>query len=70
MIRHEHGMLVLDVTLSKEDQEAINSFVHEHTLLERKRIISQIEEHSGGHAHINMPKFKLKRIINNTDKDI
>lgn len=64
MIRHEFGNLVLDMTISKEDHEAINSFVHEQILKERKRILEDLDKRSGA-GHLSIAKFKLHEIVNN-----
>lgn len=68
MIKHEFGMLVLDAMMSKEDQEAVNSFVHEQILKERKRIVEEVDNYSQGYDNLQIAKFKLKQIINNSDK--
>jgi hypothetical protein len=68
MIKHEFGMLVLDAAMSKDDQEAVNSFVHEQILKERKRIIAEFDNASKGYDSIQMAKFKVKQIVNNSDK--
>lgn len=67
MIRYEHDMLVLDASLSKDDQAAINQFVHEQILKERKRIIDDLEGYTNGYSTLQIAKFKMKQIINNTD---
>lgn len=61
-------MLVLDATLSKDDQKAINSFVHEEILKERNRIITDLEAYTNGYATLQIAKFKMRQIVNNTDK--
>lgn len=68
MIKHEFGMLVLDATMSKDDQEAVNSFVHEQILKERKRILEELDDLSKGYASLQIAKFKLKQIINDKDR--
>ena len=70
MIKHEFGMLVLDATMSKDDQEAVNSFVHEQVLKERKRILEELDNYSEGYGNLQIAKFKLKQIINNTEREI
>jgi hypothetical protein len=66
MIRHEFGNLVLDMTVSREDHEAINSFVHEQILKERIRIVEELDTYSNSSANLSIAKFKLHEIINNT----
>jgi hypothetical protein len=66
MIRHEFGNLVLDMTVSKEDHEAINSFVHEQILKDRTRILEELNNYSSGYDNLSIAKFKLHQIINNT----
>lgn len=68
MIRHEFETLVLDATLSKSDQEAINSFLHETLLKERKRIIEELDNYTNGYDTLQIAKFKLKQIINDSNK--
>lgn len=65
MIRHEFGNLVLDMTTSREDHEAINSFVNEQILKDRKRIIDELDEQSNGYDNLSIAKFKLYEIVNN-----
>lgn len=67
MIKHEFGNLVLDMTISKEDHEAINSFIHEQILKERHRIYEQLAEQSRGYDNLSIAKFKLKRIIDDME---
>lgn len=64
MIRHEFGNLVLDMTVSREDHDAINSFVHEQILKERKRILEDMDKISGA-GHLSLAKFKVHEIVNN-----
>jgi hypothetical protein len=66
MIRHEFGNLVLDMTVSKEDHEAINSFIHEQILKDRIRILKELDTYSNGYDNLSIAKFKLHQIIDNT----
>ena len=66
MIRHEFGNLVLDITVSKEDQEAINSFIHEQILKDRIRILKELDTYSNGYDTLSIAKFKLHQIVDNT----
>jgi hypothetical protein len=70
MIKHEFGMLVLDATMSKEDQAAVDSFVHEQILKDRKRILDELDIYSNKSGSLDIAKFKLKQIINDTDRVI
>jgi hypothetical protein len=70
MIKNEFGMLVLDATMSKDDQDAVNSFVHEQILKERKRIFEELDDLSKGYGNLQIAKFKLKQIINNTEGEV
>jgi hypothetical protein len=65
MIRHEFGNLVLDMTISKEDHEAINSFVHEQILKDRVRIFEELDRHSEGYDNLSIAKVRLHEIVNN-----
>jgi hypothetical protein len=66
MIRHEFGNLVLDMTVSKEDHEAINSFIHEQILKDRIRILKELDAYSNGFDTLSISKFKLHQIVDNT----
>lgn len=63
MIKHEYGMLVLDPALSREDQEAINSFIHEQIKKERQRILSDMESASEDPSYVRITKIKLREIL-------
>jgi hypothetical protein len=62
MITHEHGMLVLDAPMTRADQDAVNSFVHEQILADRKRILDELSEHFNG-GTLSIAVFKVKEII-------
>lgn len=66
MVKHEFGMLVLDKAMSKADQDAINSFIGEQIQKERYRILDELEQEALGYSNLNIAKFKLRQIINNT----
>lgn len=68
MIRHEFDTLVLGTTISKEDHVAINSFVHEQILKERRRIYQELDNYSNGYGSLQIAKFKLKQIIDNNER--
>lgn len=68
MIKHEFNTLVLGSTHSKEDQDAINAFVQEQILLDRKRIYDELDNYTSGYGTLQIAKFKLKQIINDSDK--
>lgn len=68
MIKYEFETLVLDSSFSKADQDAINAFVHEQILKDRKRIFEELDRFNTGYGTLQIAKFKLKQIINNTDK--
>lgn len=70
MIKHEFETLVLSSVHSKEDQDAVDAFLHEQILKERKRIYEELDEYSAGYGSVQIAKFKLKQIINNTDREI
>lgn len=63
MIRYEFGMLSLDSSHSKKDQEAINNFIADKINEERLRILGAIESDSDGYDTVNIAKFKLRKII-------
>lgn len=63
MIRYEFGMLSLDSSHSKKDQDAINSFIESKINEERLRILSEIESSSPGYDTVSIAKFKLRKII-------
>lgn len=69
MIKHEHGMLVLSSALSKADQEAINAFIHESLLKERKRILDELMTYLSA-GSVSLALFKLKQIVNQTKEVI
>ena len=62
MIKYEHGMLVLDVPMTRADQDAVNSFVHEQILADRKRILDSLSEHFQS-GTLSIAVFKLKEIV-------
>ena len=68
MIRHEFDTLVLGTNVSKEDHVAINSFVHEQILKERKLIYQELDNYSNGYGRLQIAKFKLKQIIDNNER--
>lgn len=63
MIRYEFGMLSLDSSHSKKDQEAINNFVADKINQDRLRILDEIEASSAGEGVVQIAKFKLRKII-------
>ena len=62
MITYEHGMLVLNAPMTKADQDAVNSFVHEQILADRKRILDELSAYSNG-GELSLAIFKLKEIV-------
>lgn len=67
MVEYEHDTLVLDASHTKEDQEAINRFIDQKIKEERARIIKELDNYSR-YGTLQIAKFKLKQIINNSDK--
>lgn len=67
MVEYEHDTLVLDASHTKEDQEAINNFVTQQIELERARIYKELTQYSR-YDTLQIAKFKLNQIINNTDR--
>lgn len=66
MVEYEHNTLVLDSSHSKEDQEAINNFINQKINEERDRIFRELTSYSH-YDTLQIAKFKLKQIINDTD---
>jgi hypothetical protein len=62
MINYEHGMLVLNSALNKQDQEAINQFLAASIKNERERIYQEITKKSDG-GHVTIALFNLEEII-------
>lgn len=62
MIKHEFDTLVLDSTHSKSDQDAINAFIHEQILLDRKRIVDELARFASN-GMLTIPIFQLKQIV-------
>lgn len=67
MVEYEHKTLVLDSSHSQKDQEAINNFINNKISEERNRIYNELTSYSK-YGTLQIAKFKLKQIINNTDK--
>lgn len=67
MVKHEYDTLVLDSSHSKKDQEAINNFISNTISKERSRIYGELTAYSP-YDTVQIAKFKLKQIIENTDK--
>jgi hypothetical protein len=65
MISHEFGMLVLNAPLTKADQNAVNSFVQEQIIAERKRILAELENYQSG-GTLSIALFKLRQIVTKT----
>lgn len=67
MVEYEHDTLVLDSSHTKEDQEAINNFINQKIEQERLRIYGELISYSP-YDTLQIAKFKLKQIINNSNK--
>lgn len=64
MIKHEFGMLLLDASTTREDSEAINSFINEQIAKDRQRIIDSLEGLVNNAGYINLAKFEIINIVN------
>lgn len=67
MIKYEFNTLVLDSSFTKQDQQAIDSFVEQKIIEERKRILKDLEDTSNGYGSLSIPLFKLRNIVNGVD---
>jgi hypothetical protein len=67
MVEYEHNTLVLDASHSKEDQAAINNFIEQKISIERDRIFRELTSYSQ-YDTLQIAKFKLRQIINDTDR--
>lgn len=65
MVKYEFDTLVLDQTFTKQDQDAVNAFLHESLLKDRKRILEELERNASN-GTLSMAVFKLKQIVMNT----
>jgi hypothetical protein len=63
MIKYEFDTLVLDATHTKQDQQAIDSFVASALDRERQRILSALEDSYADQGTLSIAKFKLREII-------
>lgn len=68
MIKYEYGMLVLDNSHTKQDQQAIDTFVDAQIRAERDRIHDELMA-ADKHAIVQIAKFRITQIVYN-NKDV